>query len=90
MADEYLDDKTREGYYCLAIALFNGCTVEKAIALYEGSSVWVTDDILDEMVRMHTVENMSVRDMARIYGISKTQVLYYLKASELRKLGLSE
>lgn len=83
-----LDEKTREGYYCLAIALFLGCTVEKAIALYEDESVWVTDDILDEMVQMREVEGLSLRQMARIYGLSKTQLLYYLNMAELRKIGV--
>lgn len=83
-----LDEKTRDGYYCLAIALFTGCTVEKAIALYENESVWVTDDILDEMVHMREVEGLSLQQMARIYGLSKTQLLYYLNTAELRKLGI--
>lgn len=85
-ADEL--EQYKDGYYCLAIALFHGCTVEKAIALYEDRSYWVTDDIIAEMKHMREVEKLSLRQMASVYGISKSQVVYYLKLADLRKLGI--
>ena len=81
-------DLTRDGYYCLAIALLYGCTVEKAIALYENNTCWITDDIIEEMRRMREVEGMSLRQMADIYGISKIRVLQYLRRGDMSKIGL--
>lgn len=81
--------ENREGYYCLAIALFHNCTVEKAIAIYENQSSWITDDIVDEIIRMRKIEKLSLRQLVEIYGISKSQILAYIKAAELKRIGVA-
>ncbi len=89
MAADYEElEKNREGYYCLAIAVMCNCTVEKAIAIYENRTTWITDDIVDEMIYMRRVEKLSLRKMVEIYGISKSQILSYIRASDLKKLEL--
>ena len=89
MDKETVESRIRDGYYCLAIALFTGCTVEKAIALYDNDCIWITDDIIDEMTRLREDYGLTVQQLADIYGLSKTQMLHYLKLADLRKFGIS-
>lgn len=70
-------ERVRDAYYCLAIALIKDCTVEKAIALYEGHSVWITDEIIEEMIEMS--KEMKVSEIAEIYRLDPHQVRFYLK-----------
>ena len=90
MDKETMEARIRDGYYCLAIALFTGCTVEKAIALYDDNeSAWITEDIIDEMIRLREGYGLTVQQLAEVYGLSKTQMLHYLKLADLRRLGIA-
>lgn len=88
MDKETKESRIRDGYYCLAIAMFAGCTVEKAIALYENDNIWITDDIIDEMICLREKHGLTIQQLANIYGLSKTQMLHYIKLADLRKLGI--
>jgi hypothetical protein len=69
----------RDGWYCLLIAILQDCTVEKAIALYENRSAWITPDLIEEMKRVR--EYTSLSEMEEMYGMSKSQLLQYLKGA---------
>ena len=75
-----VDDKVKDGYYCLAIAIINGCTPEKAFAIYENRSHWITQDIVLEMRRMH--REFSISQLAEIYGIDRSQVVQSLRKTK--------
>ena len=49
----------------------------QAIALYEGHSVWITDEIIEEMIEMS--KEMKVSEIAEIYRLDPHQVRFYLK-----------
>ncbi len=69
-------ERIRDGYYCLIIAILKGCPMEKAQALYEGRAVWVTPDLVDEMVTLY--QTMPVSQIAEIYSMKPQQVRVYL------------
>lgn len=78
------DDLVIDGYYCLAIAIIRGCTVEKAIALYEHRQAWITQDIIDEMREMR--KHKTLREMTEIYCMKKPQIIEYVRGKG-EKLG---
>ena len=39
--------------YVFLIAVMEGCTLEKAKALYEGEKVWVSPEMIEEMAEMY-------------------------------------
>lgn len=75
----------KEGYCCLLIALLNGCTVEKSIAMYEGRQMWITPEFIEEMVEMRKTHTL--KEMSEIYGMQKPQIIEYLRKYEAMRKG---
>ena len=73
-------DEVRDGYYCLLIALLKGCTVEKAIAMYENRQMWITPEFIEEMAVMRKTHTL--KEMSEIYGMQKPQIIEYLRKGE--------
>lgn len=71
------EENIRDGYYCLAIAIIKNCSLEKAQALYEGRRVWVTPEIISEMVALN--KDFKVSEIAEMYCMDPHQVRLYLK-----------
>ena len=67
----------RDGYYILAIALLRNCSLEKAQALYEGRTTWVTPEIIQEMIELN--KHFKISEIAEMYCIDPHQVRFYLK-----------
>lgn len=72
-----MEEKIRDGYYCLAIAILRGCTLEKAVALYEHRAQWITPEMVEEMREMR--KQTTLREMCAIYGMKKPQVIEYVR-----------
>lgn len=77
MFDEATEEGIRNGYYCLAIAIIKGCSIEKAIALYEGRTMWITPDIISEMIELN--KEFKISEIAEMYNLDPHQVRFYLK-----------
>ena len=77
MFDEATEEGIRNGYYCLAIAIIKGCSIEKAIALYEGRTMWITPDIISEMIELN--KEFKISEIAEMYRLDPHQVRFYLK-----------
>jgi hypothetical protein len=78
------DERVKEGYYCLAIAIIKGCTPEKARALFDNRAHWITQDIILEMREMHRY--YSITKLAEIYGIDRSQVVQYLRKTKQQNM----
>ena len=77
MFDEATEEGIRNGYYCLAIAIIKGCSIEKAIALYEGRTMWITPDIISEMIELN--KEFKISEISEMYSLDPHQVRFYLK-----------
>ena len=75
--DNIRDANIRDGYYCLAIAIIRNCSLEKAKALYEGRTVWVTPEMVDEMIELN--KEYKISEIADMYCLDPRQVRLYLK-----------
>lgn len=67
----------RDGYYILAIAILRNCSLEKAQALYEGRTTWVTPEIIQEMIELN--KHFKISEIAEMYCMDPHQVRFYLK-----------
>ena len=67
----------RDGYYILAIAILRNCSLEKAQALYEGRTIWVTPEIIQEMIELN--KKFKISEIAEMYCMDPHQVRFYLK-----------
>ena len=63
--------------YVFLIAVMEGCTLEKAKALYEGEKVWVSPEMIAEMAEMYKTMNM--QEIAEVYGLKRQQVGLFLQ-----------
>lgn len=72
-----IEEGIRDGYYCLAIAIIKNCSIEKAQALYEGRTVWVTPEIISEMAAMQ--KDFRIGEIADMYCMDPHQIRFYLK-----------
>lgn len=78
------EEEIRDGYYCLAIAIIQKCTLEKAVALYEHRQTWITPEFIEEMREMR--KHKTLREMTYIYGMQKPQIIEYVRGKG-EKLG---
>ena len=72
-----MEHNIRDGYYCLAIAILRNCSLEKAKALYEGHTVWVTPEMISEMIALN--KRYKISEIAEMYCLDPHQVRLYLK-----------
>lgn len=77
MKEDIMQESIRDGYYCLAIALIKNCSLEKAQALYEGRQIWVTPEIISEMIELN--KEFKISEIAEMYCMDPHQVRFYLK-----------
>ena len=77
MDSEVKQELIRDGYYCLAIAILRNCSLEKAQALYEGRQIWVTPEIISEMINLN--KEFKISEIAEMYCMDPHQVRFYLK-----------
>ena len=77
MDKEIQQEGIRDGYYILAIAILRNCTLEKAQALYEGRTIWVTPEIIQEMIELN--KEYKISEIAEMYCMDPHQVRFYLK-----------
>ena len=77
MGDEIMQEGIRDGYYTLAIAIVKNCSLEKAQALYEGRTMWITPEIISEMIELN--KEFKISEIAEMYCLDPHQVRFYLK-----------